>query len=175
MSGLCHVSRCLQTRISAMNVTDIMSSRPFGGRKRSWGEDHCEPPKKRTPYTWIRERPPVAEIDYPIIRQVQSIALGTRTDQNDIQMIIDEPARAIPLPSSAISRSASPPLARNTLTITPPETPVQPTATARSPDSLRPLEPTRTGSNTKKRFAIGPRADCEKCLAREPGHYGHWL
>ncbi|CAE6433325.1 unnamed protein product [Rhizoctonia solani] len=157
-----------------MNVMDIMSSCPFGGRKRSWGEEQCEPPKKRTSYTWIRDRPPAAELDYPIIRQVQNIALGTHPEQNDVQMIMDEPEPMF-FPLSPVSRSTSPPVTRNDPATTLLEISTQLIATGTAPDSARSSDLARVGSSTKKRFAIGPRADCRKCLAREPGHYGHWL
>ncbi|KAJ1310329.1 hypothetical protein OPQ81_007068 [Rhizoctonia solani] len=161
-----------------MDAMDII--RPVGDRKRSWGEEEYEPPKKRTPHRWIHERPPATELDYPIIQQVQNIALGTYTQENDVPMITDEPERQRPmfLPPSPISRPTSPPPAiHNTPTTFPPINPIgvstQPMATAT--DSIRPLDSTLISFKTKRRFAIGPRADCEKCLAREPGHYGHWL
>ncbi|KAF8744722.1 hypothetical protein RHS02_02050, partial [Rhizoctonia solani] len=158
-----------------MNVTDITSSRSFGGRKRSWGEEQCEPPKKRISHTWIRERPLVAELDYPITRQVQSITLGTRVEQNDVQMIMDEPTRPMFLPPSPVSRSVSPPAIRSDPTVALSEISRPLKATGTVPDSARSLDPVQVGSSAKKRFAIGPRTNCQKCLAREPGHYGHWL
>ncbi|ELU44605.1 hypothetical protein AG1IA_01347 [Rhizoctonia solani AG-1 IA] len=146
-SGSCHVSLCLQTRIPAMNVTDITSSRSFGGRKRSWGEEQCEPPK-RISHTWIRESPLV---------------------------IMDEPTRPMFLPPSPVSRSVSPPAIRSDPTVALSEISRPLKATGTAPDSARSLDPVQVGSSAKKRFAIGPRTNCQKCLAREPGHYGHWL
>ncbi|KAG8691056.1 hypothetical protein FRC11_007168, partial [Ceratobasidium sp. 423] len=142
---------------------DIISPRPFGHRKRSWDEEEYEPSKKRT-HTWIPERPPVTELDYPIIQQVQNIALGNSTPGNDVQMITDEPARQKPmfLPPSPISRPVSPPPAVHSATI-PPVNPAgngtHSMATVSTPDPARPLGPIQVNSNSKKRFAMGPRAD----------------
>ncbi|CAE6515531.1 unnamed protein product [Rhizoctonia solani] len=160
-----------------MDAMDIIPS--LGHRKRSWDEEEYEPSKKRT-HTWMRDRPLVTELDYPIIQQVQNIALGNSALVNDVQMITDEPARQRPmfLPPSPISRPVSPQPAVHSTTTPPVNPAVNATpsmANVARPDPARPLGPTQVGSNTKKRFAIGPRADCEKCIAREPGHYGHWL
>ncbi|CUA72319.1 hypothetical protein RSOLAG22IIIB_00985 [Rhizoctonia solani] len=163
-----------------MDAMDIIPSRPLGDRKRAWGEEGHEPPKKRTSHTWIRERPPVTELGYPIIRQVQNITLGPQG--NDDQMIMDEPTRqrTVFLPPSPVSRPASPlPATHDTFAILPPVEPPgtskESTTATTAPELTRPLDPIHINSNIKKRFAMGPRAGCERCLAREPGHYGHWL
>ncbi|KAH7340332.1 hypothetical protein B0J17DRAFT_650957 [Rhizoctonia solani] len=96
-------------------------------------------------------------------------------------MIMDEPVRQrlMFFPSSPTPRPVPPPPAKhnkpNTIfCVNSPETSTQSMINATTPELARP-NPTQFCSSTKKRFAMGPRADCEKCLAREPGHYGHWL
>ncbi|KAG9121924.1 hypothetical protein FRC07_001894, partial [Ceratobasidium sp. 392] len=74
--------------------------------------------------------------------------------------------------------TTSPPVTNIHLSLLPPATSASPLAAASSTD-------TRLASaaqanvllnpNIKRRFAIGPRSNCERCLSGEPGHYGHWL
>ncbi|CAE6396904.1 unnamed protein product [Rhizoctonia solani] len=158
-----------------MDAMNIIPPRPLGDRKRTWDEEEYEPSKKRT--FWIRERPQVTELEYPIIQQVQNLTLGTQG--NDVQMIMDEP-KPVFLPPSPVSRPISPlPAMHSTSTFYPPinhpGTSTQPTTATITPELTRSSDPTQVSSNLKKRFALGPRADCQRCLTRESGHYGHWL
>ncbi|CAE7079038.1 unnamed protein product [Rhizoctonia solani] len=172
---------CLSRTCNTVDAMDIVPSRPLSGRKRAWGEEEYEPSKqKRALHSWIRERPPVTELDYPIIQQVQSLTLGAQV--NDIQMIMDEPVwqRPMLLPPSLVSRPVSPlpPIHNNSVIMPSPHLPgasTQVMAATTTSELTRPLDSAHVRSTTKKRFAMGPRADCERCLAREPGHYGHWL
>lgn len=97
-----------------------------------------------------------------------------------ILQILDEPQRQRSihrLPLRHVSQSM-PALFASALAPSVPHAPVAPSlapppAAETEPNSIR--LPPQASSSTKKRFAMGPRSDCDRCRAGEPGHYGHWL
>ncbi|KAF8610831.1 hypothetical protein BDV93DRAFT_517925 [Ceratobasidium sp. AG-I] len=161
-----------------MEAMDIISPprAQFSNRKRSWGDDQFERPTKRTTHTRVRDRPQCGALT----QQAQNVPFELNMQPEDERMILDEPQRQrsilrLPLrhvsqPITTLFASALAMPAPQTF-VTPP--PALPVATDPEPNSVTLLS--QTGSTTKKRFAIGPRGDCDRCKASEPGHYGHWL
>ncbi|KAG8707808.1 hypothetical protein FRC08_000271 [Ceratobasidium sp. 394] len=157
---------------------DIISPPRFGSRKRSWGDDQLDRPFKRTTYSRTRDRPPCAALT----QQVHHFPFGANIPlEDEIMTSVNEPQQRdqiqdlsarhalLPIPTPPVANLDTPLPLRTTSSplATVPPSEVGPTSAAPAQIFLN--------SNTKRRFAIGPRSNCERCLSGEPGHYGHWL
>ncbi|QRV86208.1 hypothetical protein RhiJN_14226 [Ceratobasidium sp. AG-Ba] len=155
---------------------DIISPPRFGGRKRSWADEQLERPYKRATCGRTRERP----LCPPLLQQITNIQLQVNTQPEDVAMTNANESQHQDAVQGIPTQTTSEPFVPFGLY---PDPQIHPPSAGALPSNNPPgtvqllSMPTKAlpGSNVKKRFAIGPRSNCERCLSGEPGHYGHWL
>ncbi|KAG8749846.1 hypothetical protein FRC12_013195 [Ceratobasidium sp. 428] len=156
---------------------DIISPPRFGSRKRSWGDEQLDRPFKRATYSRTRDRPQCLAFtqqtyNFPFEVNIQPedeiMASANEPSQDQIQGL--PPRHTLQpittLPATSINIPPSPSTTASSFIIS--------SAPQTVPISAAPANVHST-QNIKRRFAIGPRSNCERCLSGEPGHYGHWL